>query len=42
MMSPVAAANPHASALPLPLRVLQHDPDLGRNVRATSTVSSVE
>ena len=42
MMSPVATANPHASALPLPVRVWVMTRMPGRRARATSMVASVE
>jgi hypothetical protein len=42
MTSPVAAANPHASALPLPVRVCITTRTSGRSRWATATVSSTE
>ena len=42
MMSPVALANPHAKALPLPWRVWSMTIMSGRSRRATSTVPSVD
>jgi hypothetical protein len=42
MIWPVAAANPHASALPLPLRFCVMIRASGRSRRATAQVSSAE